>query len=101
MQNELEQSEITYLNFVKGDFEYELGALLILMMVEIKIVFAPFLAFASTYIVAKVHNMLTLMLDPRFKSLDILKTFVGRTKVIHMVAEYDTKSLMLLLVAIF
>jgi hypothetical protein len=34
------------------------------------------------------------MLDPWFKSLDVLKTFVGRAKVIQMVAKYDNKSLM-------
>jgi len=39
------------------------------------------------------------MLDPLFKPLDISKAFVGRAKVIHMVAKYDTKSLMLLLMA--
>jgi hypothetical protein len=71
------------------------------MMAKIKVILVPFLAFASAYIVAKVHNMLELMLDPRFKSLDISKAFVGRAKVIHMVAKYDTKSLMLLLMATF
>jgi hypothetical protein len=45
--------------------------------------------------------MFALMLDPWFKSLDIFKTFVGSANVIHMVAEYDTKSLMLLLVTVF
>jgi hypothetical protein len=64
MQNEMEQFEITSLNFVRGDFESKLGALFIRMMAEVKVVLAPFLAFASTYIVAKAHNMLVLMLDP-------------------------------------
>ncbi len=86
---------------MRGDFEYELGALFTYMMAQIKIVLAPFLAFASIYIVAKVHNMLALMLNPRFKSLDILKTFVRMAKVIHMVVEYDTKSLMSLLLLTF
>jgi hypothetical protein len=67
------------------------------MMVEFQIIFAPFVAFASTCIIIKGHNMFVLMLDPWFKSLDILKTFVGRAKVIHMVIEYDTKSLMLVI----
>jgi hypothetical protein len=97
----MEQSKITSLNFVQGNFEYELGALHIHMMVEVKAVLAPFLAFTSTYNVVKVHNMFALMLDPRFKSLDILKAFVGKAKVIHMVVEYDIKNLMPLLVATF
>jgi hypothetical protein len=74
MQNEMEQSDITSLNFVRGDFEYELGALFICMMVEIKVILAPFLAFASTYIVAKVHNMLEIMLDPTVQILGYFKS---------------------------
>jgi hypothetical protein len=37
----------------------------------------------------------------RFKSLNVLKTFVGRAKVIQTVGKYDDKSLMPLLVAAF
>jgi hypothetical protein len=86
---------------VKGDFESKLGALHIHMMAEVKAILAPFLAFASTYIIVKAHNMFVLMLDPQFKSLDILKSFVGKAKVVHMVVEYDTKSLMPLIMATF
>jgi hypothetical protein len=101
VHNETKQFDITSFNFVKGDFEFELQVLHIHMMAKIKAILAPFLAFAPTYIVVKAHNMLALMLDPRFKSLDILKAFVGKAKVIHMVVEYVTKSLMPLLMAIF
>ncbi len=101
VHNHMEQSNITSFNFVKGDFEFELGALHIHMMVEVNTILAPFLAFASTYIVVKAHNMFALMLDPQFKSLDILKTFFGKAKVIHMVVEYDTKSFVPLLMATF
>jgi hypothetical protein len=45
--------------------------------------------------------MLTLMLDPRFKSLNVVKTFVGGKQMIQMVANYDNKTLLLLLVAVF
>jgi hypothetical protein len=97
----MEQSKITSLNFVSGDFESELGASRIHMMLEVKAFLAPFLTFASTYNVIKVHKMFTLVLDPQFKSLDILKAFVGKANVIHMVVEYDIKSLMPLLVVTF
>jgi hypothetical protein len=40
------------------------------------------LAFVSTYNASKVHNMLTLMLYLHFKSLVVVKTFVGQEKVI-------------------
>jgi hypothetical protein len=101
MQNQIQQSKITPFNFVKGDFEYELGALRVCMMVEVLAILALFLAFASTYNANKVHNMLALMLDPRFKSFDVVKAFVGQEKMILMVVEYDNKTLLPLLVVTF
>jgi hypothetical protein len=61
----------------------------------------PFLAFTSSYNVNKVHNMLTIMLDPHFKSLDVVKVFVGWAKVIQIVAKYGNKTLLPLLVLLF
>jgi hypothetical protein len=65
------------LNFGKGDFEFELGALRVCMVVKIQVVLTPFLVFTSFYNASKVHNMLALMLDLRFQSLDVVKAFVG------------------------
>ncbi len=101
MKNQIQQSKITPLNFVREDFEFELGALRVCTMVEIQVVLAPFLAFASTYNASKAHNMLALMLDSHFKSLDVVETFVGWEKMIQMVVEYDSKTLLPLLVATF
>jgi hypothetical protein len=67
---------------VKGDFESELGALQVCMMADVLVVLVLFLAFASTYIFSKVHNMLVLMLDLHFKSFNVMKSFVGQEKVI-------------------
>jgi hypothetical protein len=50
------------------------------VMDEVMAILVPFLAFASTYIATKTQNML--MLDSRFKSLDVVKGFVGRAKII-------------------
>jgi hypothetical protein len=64
MQNEMEQFEIIFFNFVgRGDFEFKLGALCIYMMVEIKVVLTPFMTFASISNAIKAHNMIALMLD--------------------------------------
>ncbi len=71
------------------------------MKVEVMVLLTPFPTFAFTYNVPKAHNMFVFMLDPQFKSLNVLKTFVGRAKVIYMVAKYDKKSLMPLLVVTF
>ncbi len=67
---------------MRGHFECELGVLCICMMVEIKTVLVALLAFTSIYDATKVCNMLALILDLSFKSLDVLKTFIKRATVI-------------------
>jgi cobalamin biosynthesis Co2+ chelatase CbiK len=86
---------------VKEDFESKLGALWVQMMAKVQVVLAPFLAFTSFYNANKAYNMSSLMLDPCFKSLDVVKAFVGCAKVIQIVAEYDSKTLLPLLVVAF
>jgi hypothetical protein len=86
---------------VKEDFEYELVILRMHTMTKVQVVLAPSLSFASTYNTTKVHNTLTLMFNSCFKFLDVVKTFVGWAKVIQMVAEYDNKILLPLLVIAF
>jgi hypothetical protein len=71
------------------------------MMAKVLVALIPFLSFASTYSVSKAHNMLVLMLDLHFKSLNVVKTFVRKAKVIQIVAKYDIMTLMPLLVATF
>jgi len=51
------------------------------MMAKVMAILVPFLSFATIYIPNKAHNMLALMLDPHFKCLDVVKTFVGWEKV--------------------
>jgi hypothetical protein len=64
MQNEMEQFEIFFFNWgCGGDFEFKLRVLCIYMMVEIKIIFTLFMAFASISNATKAHNMIALMLD--------------------------------------
>ncbi len=82
MQDQIQQFEITPFNFVRADFEYKLGALRVCLMAKVQAILVPFLAFASTYNVNKAHNILALMLYPHFKSLDVVKTFVGQEKMI-------------------
>jgi hypothetical protein len=42
--------------------------------------------------------MISLMLDPRFKSLHIVSSFVGREQGVSLVEEHDKKSLYPMLV---
>jgi hypothetical protein len=86
---------------VKGDFESESRALRVHMMVEVQTILTPFLAFTFSYNANKAHNMLALMLEPHFKSFDVVKAFIGRAKVIQIVAKYDSKTLLPLLVVTF
>jgi len=41
----------------------------------------------------KNHNMISLMLDPKFKSFHTISSFVGRDQGVALVQEYDKKSL--------
>jgi hypothetical protein len=45
----------------------------------------------------KTHNMLTLMLDPRFNSLCLMFSFIGRDQGVAIVEQYDIMSLYLML----
>ncbi len=53
------------------------------MMVKVLVALFPFMAFAYAYNPNKVHNMLALMLDMHFKSLDVMKTLVKWANVIQ------------------
>jgi len=55
----------------------------------------------SSYNASKAHNMLAFMLDLHFKSLDVVKVFFEQANVLQIVAKYDIKPRMPLLVATF
>lgn len=59
------------------------------MMVQVLVALSPFLAFAYAYNPSKVHNMLALMLDMHFKSLDVMKILVKWVNVIQMVQNVE------------
>jgi hypothetical protein len=56
------------------------------MRAEIVKVIKPFLQFLQAYDSKQVHNMLALMLDPRFKSLKVVENYVGCGACICLVA---------------
>jgi hypothetical protein len=65
---------------------------------EVINVLNSFLSFLKKYENKKAHNMISLMLDPRFKTLHIVSSFVGRKQGVALVEEYDRKSLYPMLV---
>jgi hypothetical protein len=57
-----------------------------------------FLSFLKKYENMKAHNMISLMLDLRFKRHHIISSFVGREQGVVLIEEYDRKSLYPMLV---
>ncbi len=62
----------------------------------------PFFLFLKTFDPHNVHNMVAIMLDPRFKSLRIVENYVSRGGLIFCLApEYDAKAVIPLLMVCF
>jgi hypothetical protein len=61
------------------------------MWQEVVKVTRPFLQFLKVFDSCHVHNMLALMLDPRYKSLQVFENCVGCGNAIHIACEYDMK----------
>jgi len=76
----------------------ELSLLAFKIRREVINVLNSFLSFLKKYENRKAHNMIFLMLDPRFQSLRIISSFVGREQDIILVEKYDRKSLYPMLV---
>jgi len=71
------------------------------MWTKVVKVIKPFLQFLQTYDAQQVHNMFTLILDPRFKSLKVVENYVGCGAYIRLVVEYDVNVVILLLMIMF
>jgi hypothetical protein len=61
----------------------------------------PFLEFLKSFDFYQIHNLLALMLDPHFKSLQVMKSFVGHNNAICLTIEYDVKKVIFLLMTFF
>jgi hypothetical protein len=57
-----------------------------------------FLSFLKVHDEKKTHNMISFMLDHRYKSFHIISPFVGKEQGVTLVEEYDRKSLYPMLV---
>jgi hypothetical protein len=64
-------------------------------------VIKPFLQFMMAFDSHQVHNMLTLILDPYYKSLQIVENYVGFGNTIYFAFKYDLKEIIPLLMTIF
>jgi hypothetical protein len=65
---------------------------------EVINVLDSFLSCLKVYDKRKTHNMISLMLDPKYESLHIVPSFIGSEQGVPLLEEYDRKSLYLMLV---
>jgi hypothetical protein len=56
---------------------------------EVCEVFDGFLSFFKKYEKNKINNILSIMLDPRFKNLKLVSSFIGQEHDVSIVEEYD------------
>ncbi len=75
------------------DVTFELICLSLNIKKEVCGVLNNFLSFLKNFDETKAHNMLALMLNPRFKSLQLLSFFVGHDQGVASVGQNDTLSL--------
>jgi hypothetical protein len=59
------------------------------------------LFFLTKYDEKKTHNMLSLILDPKYKSLRLICYFIGHEQGVAIVEEYDRRSLFPMLLKIY
>jgi hypothetical protein len=76
-----------------GNVVYELSCLASNIKKEIIQVFDYLLSFFKKYEERKAHNMLSLMLDPKFKTLCLMSSFINLEQSKAIVEKYDKKSL--------
>ena len=83
-----------------GDFEFEIEILKARMAKTVVDVMKPFLRFSLQFVAEQTHNMLSVMLDPRFKGLEYVIDYVGVAQAKQVVEEYDKKILIPYLVKV-
>ena len=83
-----------------GDFDAELEILRGKMSLEAMFVMKHFLSFTQIFTSEKAHNMIVLMVDPRFKGLECVIAYTGVEKARAIVREYDQKVLIPYLVKV-
>ncbi len=76
-----------------GNVVYESSCLALNIKNEVIWVLDFFLSFLKEYEERKAYNMFFLMLDPRFKTLHLVSSLIGREKGKAIVEEYNKKSL--------
>ncbi len=71
-------------------FDSKLAKVMIHMKHQMLIVLQPFPSFLHVFYKKRCHNMLAFMLDPRFKSLQLMINYVGREVAYALVVQYKS-----------
>jgi len=64
------------------------------MQKQVNVVLQPFFHFMDFFQPAKAHNMVALMLDPRFKDLTLVRDYVGHFFAIEIATTYNVNFLL-------
>jgi len=67
------------------------------MVIEVINVLCHFLSFAESFSRERAHNMVALMLDPHFKSMDCIMDYIGNNQAAILMQQYDELVVMPLL----
>jgi hypothetical protein len=78
-------------------FDFELKKLMVRMKHRTLEVFSHFIYLLYAFDKKRDHNMLVLMFDSRFKSMQLVTMYLGDENVVIEVIKYDKKLLLLLL----
>jgi hypothetical protein len=67
------------------------------IVVEVINVLCHFLSFIKSFSWERAHNMVVLMLDPRFKGMDCIMDYIDRDQLAILLQQYDELVVMPLL----
>jgi hypothetical protein len=87
----------TLVSLIDDNYEIAFGLFLFASNIRREVcgVLDSFLSFWRKFEGKKTHNMLSLILNPRFKSLRLVFSFAGREEGVSIVDEYDKRTCIL------
>ena len=87
MQGSIRTIEAQNHLLIRGDFDSELIVVKQPMITQVVYILPPFLVFAGSCSHVKAHNIMAIILDPRYKILKVIRKYVGTLLATLVVAE--------------
>jgi hypothetical protein len=82
-------------------FDYELEELISHMKCQMLEVFLPFISLMHGFFFLKGHNMLAIMLNPKYKNICLVIIYSGHEATTTLVVDYDKQLLLPLLLEVY